>query len=143
MPIVPNPNKYTIVSNNKDALDSYYSDQGSGINLHAPVSMEGSVQILDPNGGVTYYPTDNDYFIYGFSGNIGYTVNLTVNTYKNGKILVIKCGRAGVGINIVCDIDGTGSNLNIGTACENHSVMIIYDKPSGFWYIMADYLYCP
>lgn len=143
MPIVPNPNKYTIVSNNKDALDSYESDGGSGINLHAPVSMEGSIKILDRSGGVTYIPTDNDYFIYGFEGSIGYTVDLTVNTYKNGKILVIKCGRAGVGINIVCDIDETGSNLNIGTACANHSVMIIYNKPTNIWYIMADYLYCP
>ena len=143
MPIVPNTNKYTVVSNSKNYLGSYESDGGSGINLNSPVSMEGSVQILDPAGGVTYYPTDNDYFIYGYEGTVGYTVDLTLNSYKNGKILVIKCGRAGVGINIVCDIDGTGSNLTIGTACDNHSVMLIFDSINFYWYIMADYLYCP
>lgn len=140
MPAAKNSNKYTIVSNSQAFQDTYLSTEGSGINLHAPVSMEGSIYIVPDYD--YYYPTDNDYFIY-CQGNA--FIDLTLNTYKNGKIFIIKAGKTfPVQIIVSTSIDAIGNVWDIGSGytCDYHSVMIVYDKVSDNWWIMADYRPC-
>jgi hypothetical protein len=135
-----NSNKYTIVSNNQVYQDLYKSNEGSGINLHSPVSMEGSIYFVPDSD--YYYPTDNDYFIYCLGTAY---IDLTLNPYKHGKIFVIKAPKNGVvDITVTNTIDDITSPYTIGdgVTCAFHSIMLIYDKVNDVWLIMADYKSC-
>ena len=135
MPGSPNPNKFTIVSNSNAYLDSYYSDGGSGIDLHSPVSMEVSIQRISISD---YTVIENDFTLICDTGGLGSNININLNslstTCNNGKMLAIKKLADGdvynVSINGV-SIDGQNPYI---MSKDYESIIIVYDKIYGEWY---------
>lgn len=139
MPFPPNLNKYTITSNSLNFQDPYNSDSGSGIDLHSPVSMEVSVNRINPSLS-PYTPKENDYLLicdFELLSDIYIDLSGSSN-FKHGKVLVFK---------IVSNVDDTYNLILQGVDTDEitdytfntnmDSVMIVWDKIFGKWWIIS------
>ena len=137
MPTALNPNKFRIISNSNDLQDSYGSNEGSGIDLNSPVSMEVSYRTVNEN----YIPIQNDYFILCDCDSAGSSLDIDLqysnNTFKHGKVLVIKILNADGGY--VVTLRNTTTDTVSDYQFDQHldSVMIVYNKIDNNWWIMA------